>query len=425
MISKDWGAFIGEPRFQELCNRNGEYHDYLFLWREVWSEHSEEPLFVRELSFLDVGARQWYSIPNAAPLGFETRCMYINDGLVGKLVSKSGVDKTSAAAMIPNLVSRMTRVVPVPPEYFRPRQPRPMIFPVDQDNPTGTHKTFIITNLHDDHRQQLPQQLFLHDSHTDEWRGILQNQPYVVKSAVTLEGTLYITSDHVAQRHKRLQQCVKISSYNHEQDKWEQRLQMGFGRRTPVNSRLVVAGKRLFVVVQLGGLPNHNHVDLELPQVQPATSFVIGRPNYPGSLHEMYEIHYDWTSSNTRVVQFDCCQIRHMFGEEIDEPEIFPCVDSDGKYSRVKSCLLVSRNSGQIRKCTFATGSVDVLPQHPLLPGSERPGFLGGRDGRVTIFHGANNMRLRFRNLEPESAVYPSNPINPPISPSRASSSEN
>lgn len=384
----------------------------------MWSEHSEEPLLVREWSFLDVSAREWHSIPSAAPPGFETRCMYVNDGLVGILVSKSGVDKTSAAAMIPNLVSRMTRVVPVPPEYFRPRQLRPMILPVDEDNPTGTHKTFIITNLHDDHRQQLPQQLYLHDSHTDGWREILRNQPHVVKSAVTLEGTLYITSDHAAQRHKRLQQYVKVSSYNHEQDKWNERLQMGFGRRTPVNSRLVVAGKRLFVVVQLGGLPDHNHVDPELAPVHPASSFVIGRPSYSGSLQEMYEIHYDWNSGNTRVIQFDCCQIRHMFGEEIDDPEIFPCLDHyDHKFSRVKSCLLVSRNSGQIRKYTFATRSVDVLPQHPLVPGSERPGFLGRRHGHMTIFHGANNMMLRFTNLEPESALYASNP-------SRASSSD-
>lgn len=419
--------FIGEPRVQELCNRNGEYHDYLFLWREVWSEHSEEPLFVREMSFLDVGARQWYSIPTAAPPGFETRCMYMNDGLVANLVSKSGVNNTSAAAFLMTpMSSRLTSVIPIPPEYFRPRQPRPMIFPMDQENPTGSRKTFVITNLHDDHTQQLPQKLFLHDSQTDEWRGILQkNQPYVVKSAATLGGTLYITSDHVAQRrHKRLQQCVKVSSYDHEEDNWKQRVLMKFGNRTPVNSQLVVAGKRLFVVVQLGGLPSHNHVDLELPRDKPASSFVIGRPNYPGSLHEMYEIQYDWTSSTPRVVQFDCCQIRDMFGEEIDEPEIFPCVESEDKYSRVQSCLLVSRNSGQIRKCTFATGSVDVLPQHPLLPGSERPGLLGGRDGRVTIFHGANNMKLRFiRNVEPESAVCASSRMNPPISPSGASSS--
>jgi hypothetical protein len=352
--------------------------------------------------------------------------MYINDGLVGKLVSKSGVNKTtSAAAMIPNRVSRLTRVVPIPPEYFRPRQPRPMIFPVDQDNPTGSHKTFIITNLHDDHRRQLPQQLFLHDSQTNEWRGILQNQPYVVKSAATVGGTLFITSHHVEEHQKRLQQCVKISSYNQEEDNWVQRAVMKFGRRAPGNSQLVVAGKRLFVVVQLGGLPTHNHVNLELPQVKPARPFVIGRPKYPGSLHEMYEIHYGFTITNARVVQFDCCQIRHMFGEEVDELEIFPCLETDAwRYSRVESCLLVSRNSGQIRKCTFATGSVDVLPQHPLVPGSERPGLLGGRDGRVTIFHGANNMKFGLRNLELElSAVCASNPINPPISPSGASSS--
>jgi hypothetical protein len=336
--------------------------------------------------------------------------MYINDGLVGKLVSKSGVniETSAAAAMIPNGVSsRLTRVVPIPPEYFRPRQPRPMIFPVDQDNPTGSHKTFIITNLHDDHRRQLPQQLFLHDSQTDEWRGIVQNQPYVVKSAATVGGTLYITSDHVEEHKKRLQQCVKVSSYDHEEDNWVQRVIMKFGRRTPGHSQLLVAGKRLFVVVRLGGLPTHDHVDLELPQVKPASSFVIGRPDYPGSLHEMYEIPYDWSSNHARVVQFDCCQIRHIFGEEVDEPDIFPCLETDDKYSRVKSCLLVSRNSGKIRKCTFATGSVDVLPQHPLLPGSDqRPGLLGGRDGRVTIFHGANNMKFRFRNLELElSAV--------------------
>jgi hypothetical protein len=336
--------------------------------------------------------------------------MYINDGLVGKLVSKSGVNKTtSAAAMIPNRASRLTRVVPIPPEYFRPRQPRPMIFPMNQDNPTGSYKTFIITNLHDDHRRQLPQQLFLHDSQTNEWRGILQNQPYVVKSAATVENTLFITSHHVAVHNKWLQQCVKISSYNHEEDSWEQRALMTFGRRTPGNSQLVVAGlQRLFLVVHLGGLPTHNHVDLELPQVKPASPFVTGRPKYHiGSLHEMYEIHYDSTSTNARVVQFDCCQIRHMFGEEVDEPEIFPCLDDAkfSRYSRVQSCLLVSPNSGQVRKCTFATGSVDVLPQHPLLPGLRR-------DGRVTIFHGANNMMFGLRNLELElSTVCASNPF--------------
>lgn len=418
MISKDWKTLVGEAVCQELCRRNGEYHDYLFLWREVWSEHRKEPLFVREWSFLDVGARQWYSMPTNAPFRFETRCMYTNDGLVGILVSKPDVE---TATILPNQGSRMTRIVPVPPEYFRPRQLRPMILFMDQDNPTGGHKTFIITNVYDDDdKRQLPQQLHVHDSHTDEWRGILRNQPYVVRSAATFEGTLYITSDHSKKHKKGVDHYVRISRYNHEQDRWDEILQMKFDKRTPVSSRLVVAGKLLFLVVQLSGAPDHKHVDPEPPRVHPeARPFEIGRPNYTGSLQEVYEIYYNQTGNKIRVVQFDCCQIRQMFGEEVDDLEIFPCLDSDDKFATVSSCLLVSLNSGQIRKYTLATRSVDELPQHPLLPGSAKPELLGGRHGRARIFHGANNMKLRIRNLElPKPAA-----ITPPTSPSRASTS--
>lgn len=68
------------------------------------------------------------------------------------------------------------------------------------------------------------------------------------------------------------------------------------------------------------------------------------------------------------VVQLTDVQLRQIFGS--DDPDFgvacgFPCYGSDGMCS---SIILVSDNTGQIRRYYLATGAVDVLPAHPLAP---------------------------------------------------------
>ncbi|KAG0591158.1 hypothetical protein M758_1G151700 [Ceratodon purpureus] len=435
-VCKEWKEIIGRPSFHDLCDLNGRKHAYLFMWSIEPPRLFSSPILQDTLRFLDLNAKLWYSIPASSaglprvcPCGHEVESRYksTNSGLVCELTTlKDTGGKMELAICDPLAKSR--RMLPTPPQIF--------VSPNDDDNivsvaslvvsakivtvvdyTAGNYKVFLLNNLSHTAALRAQPRMYVHESFTNEWRA-LENLPNGVEgswaySAVVLHESLFILQQH---DDHFFTYRLSLYRYRFKENTWAEVYHMYFPRNVNF-SRLVVGGDSLFLNVSLGGPrssdPSYNRrfadPGLKSDPDCPDPGEFFEYPHFPDTdtCFEMYEILID-DHRRKPVVQLTLPQLQQIFGGDGAKLAVsctgapcvgsigIPCVDSNGICNSVIMAITTHSRGFRLRRYDLATGSVDVLPPHPLVQRLQK---------RIGDFYTGNveNMKLSLRNLLAQS----------------------
>jgi hypothetical protein len=278
LICKEWKECISNPSFQNLCNKNGRNHMYLFMWSVEPPEQSTSLTFQDTLQFLDLNARLWYSIPtadlhrandhghghraddhahghgvNGHAHGVKCWNKSTNNGLIYELIENTAINSSELSLAISDPIAKRRMVLPIPPSIFvhsitsLRNLASSMKIVSTVDHAIGSYKVFLLNN-HD----CIPTQprMYIHDSSTSMWRP-LQNLPNGItgswaSSAVVLHDSIFILKHHDFAWYK-----LTLFQYKFMDETWTKPYHMYFPRKL-VECRLVVSGDRLFLNVQMG-----------------------------------------------------------------------------------------------------------------------------------------------------------------------------
>ena len=405
-VCKSWRELMSRPGFHDLCDLNGPRNEYMLMWRgnaRDLRRGAIDPGFTGMLCFLDVDSRRWYSIqaselPRVCACGneMETRLIAVHDGLVCELTAYPGTDGDNLALVLSDPVAKTRRMLPSPPLPHGALSPLPKIVTI-ADDATGSYKVFLLNSLRD------PKPLlrvYEHKSSTAEWLE-RRNLPTRIEglwaiSAVTLQQTVFVSN---RTEHAHGFDEIKLLSYNVQEDTWTEVWNGLRVYRSIRDETLVVSHSRLFSIMWT----NDHRSGSECPWF-PSICDCSALANWESFHHDspdrtLFEVYEVLIAEKSRklVVQLTNVQLQQIFGSNDPDFDVacgFPCYDSNGRCS---SIVLVSKETGQIRRFHLATGSVDVLPAHPLLP-TEEPAPVASY-ACDSYWYDATTTKLNLRNL--------------------------
>ncbi|KAG0569340.1 hypothetical protein M758_6G079200 [Ceratodon purpureus] len=386
-VCKAWKEILCRPSFHDLRDVNGVKEDYLFLMRYVTNgtttKHGIYRLCRGRTTFLDVGAKRWYSIKTdreSCGNELDVAAVSMNDGLVCELARLPGDVGEVCVLFVVDPVANTRRELPeLPTSYALWANTVTPTIVISVDNVARSFRVFLLVFT-----KQAETEMYVYESSSGEWRGLAsppkERGLAEETSAVILHGILYVVFNTP---HPNT--MCSLLSYNLKENMWRvlQDVPRCTEREGP-DPRVFVRDNELWMT----------------------------RWYHPWMQEDLYVelakilINDDSSVKLVPIMGIPHSVIHDRLGERNLYAYLFPCTLSNGSWDPV---VWMSVFSGKMILWKCEENLMDVLPTHPVLHLKEDKApqsDMSDEEDDCYTYYGAWYMNLSMRNI-----LSPSRPV--------------